>query len=104
MEKNKTEVKSNLKLEFNITLKLSLSEARALNEMVKYGSKTFLEGYYKHLGKSYLQPFESGVTSLFETVKSELPYKLHNVDKIINAVNEIKGLNPNLPIGINPNL
>ena len=86
-----TEIKAKLDLEIKITLELTLSEARALNEMVKYGSKAFLEGYYKQLGKSYLQPHEKGVVSLFETVKGNLPYKLYNADKIIKAVNDIKG-------------
>ncbi len=87
--------KSDFKIEFTINLKLSIAEARALNEMVKYGSKVFLEGYYKQLGKSYLQPFERGVVSLFETVRTELPFKLHDVDKIIRSINEIENLNCN---------
>ena len=90
----KTEVKADLKLEFKITLELTLAEARMLKEMVGYGAKPFLEGYYKQLGKSYLQPHEKAVYSFFESVKSDLPLKLYNADKIIQAVNEIKGLNP----------
>ena len=87
--------KSDFKIEFTVNLKLTISEARALNEMVKYGSKAFLEGYYKQLGKSYLQPYEKGIVSLFETVKAELPYKLHDVDKIIKSINAVEGLNCN---------
>lgn len=90
-----TEIKASLHLEMKFNLELTLSEARALNEMVKYGSKAFLEGYYKQLGKSYLQPYEKGVISLFETVKENLPQKLYNADKIIKAVDGIKKeLNP----------
>lgn len=89
------EIKASLELEMKVQLELTLSEARALNEMVKYGSKAFLEGYYKQLGKSYLQPYEKGVVSLFETVKENLPQKLYNADRIIKAVNDIKKeLNP----------
>ena len=85
--------KSDFKIEFTVNLKLTIQEARALNEMVKYGSKAFLEGYYKQLGKSYLQPYESGVISLFETIRAELPYQLHDVDEIIKSLDAIKGLN-----------
>ena len=49
-----TQVKSKIDLDIKINLELTIPEARALNEMVKYGSKAFLEGYYKQLGKSYL--------------------------------------------------
>jgi len=83
-------IKAKLDLEIKITLELTLPEARALNEIVKYGSKAFLEGYYKQLGKSYLQPYEKGVVILFDTVKKNLPYKIYDADKVIKAVNEIE--------------
>lgn len=89
-----TEIKATLSLDIKITLELSLPEARALNDITKYGSKSFLEGYYKQLGKSYLQKHETGVISLFKTIDESLPSKLNNADKIIKAVNEIKDLNP----------
>jgi hypothetical protein len=89
----KTEYKSDFKLEFSITLKLTIAEARMLAEMVGYGAKPFLEGYYRQLGKSYLQPHEKAVYSFFETIKSELPQQLYDIDKITREVNKIEGLN-----------
>ncbi len=85
-----TEIKATLDLEMKITLELSLAEARALNAITTYGSKPFLEGYYKQLGKSYLKPHEQGVVSLFETIKQNLPFKLTNANEIIKAVNSIR--------------
>ncbi len=85
-----TEIKASLNLDIKITLELSLAEARALKEITGYGVKSFLEGYYKQLGKSYLQPHEKGVISLFETIKNNLPYKLNDADEIIKTVNGIK--------------
>lgn len=85
-----TDIKADLKLEFKITLQLTLPEAMALNEMVKYGTDAFLAGYYKQLGKSYMQPHEPAVRTLFNTIKSELPKKLYKAKRIIEAVNEIK--------------
>lgn len=76
-------------------IELTLDEARALEAITTYGAKSFLEGYYKQLGKSYLQPHEKGVKSLFETIKQSLPYKIHDADNIIKAVNNIK-LNPQM--------
>ncbi len=83
-------VKSKIDLDIKIILELSISEARALNEMVKYGDKAFLEGYYKQLGKSYMQPYENGVKSLFTTIKENLPYKLRDIDQIKEAIGKIK--------------
>ena len=85
-----TNVKTQIDLDIKITLELTIPEAKALNEMVKYGTKAFLEGYYKQLGKSYLQPHERGVISLFETVKNTLPSELYKVDKIVKTVSDIK--------------
>ncbi len=85
-----TEIKADLKLDMKITVELSLSEARALNAITTYGSQPFLQGYYKQLGKSYLQPHEKGVISLFDTIKKTLPSRLYNADEIIKAVNSIK--------------
>lgn len=87
------EIKSELKLSINITLTLTLEEAKALNEITGYGVDAFLEGYYKQLGKSYMQPHERGCRSLFETINKNLPPKLYNAGKIIDAVNEVKELN-----------
>jgi len=85
-----TQIKPKVTLDIEVTLKMTYEEACALNEMVKYGSKAFLEGYYKQLGKSYLQPYEKGVISLFETVRTTLPYQIHDLQEVIKKFNEIK--------------
>lgn len=74
-------------MDFEVTLKLTLEEARALKEITGYGHKQFLEGYYKQLGKSYLQPHEKGVISLFETINKELPTQLYKANQMIKDIN-----------------
>ena len=82
-----TEIKSTLALDFQITLKLTLAEAKALKEITGYGHKPFLEGYYKQLGKSYLQPHEKGVISLFTTIKENLGNQIFKADQMIDDIN-----------------
>lgn len=53
-----------------IVLHLTEAEAHALDALVGYGFKTFIEVFYKHLGKSYLEPYEAGLRSLFESVRN----------------------------------
>ena len=53
-----------------VTLVLSEDEAKALDALVGYGHKSFLEVFYAHLGKAYLQPHERGLKSLFESVRT----------------------------------
>lgn len=61
------------RIELDVALKLNESEVRALEALAGYGIKPFLEVFYKHMGRHYLQPHEAGLRSLFETIKSELP-------------------------------
>ena len=53
-----------------VTLVLTEDEAKALDALVGYGHKIFLEVFYTHLGKAYLQPHERGLKSLFESVRT----------------------------------
>lgn len=90
-----TQIKPIMKLEFSGTLNLNEIELRALNEMVKYGHKEFLKGYYKVLGKSYLQPYEEGIISLFENVKTNLPNQIRIIDDARKEINKgLKNLTP----------
>lgn len=53
-----------------ITLHLSEAEAGALDALAGYGTDQFLEVFYAKLGKSYLEPYEAGLRSLFDSVRS----------------------------------
>ena len=90
MSESKIKLNSTINLDLKITLTLTVGEAHALNEITKYGAKSFLEGYYKQLGKSYLQPYEKSVHSLFDTIKQNMPYRLSEAKDIIEAVNKLK--------------
>lgn len=73
--------KSTSILESKFTLELSESEANALVAMTVYGHEPFLKGFYTKLGKSYMQPYEKGVISLFSTIGSELPPHINRIEK-----------------------
>jgi hypothetical protein len=67
---------------FEVILKLSEKEARALKAITEYGIKNFTEVFYEKLGKSVLAPYEDGLKELFETAKEELPKHLSKFDKV----------------------
>jgi len=56
-------------------------EARALDALAGYGTDAFLECFYKHMGKAYLQPYEKGLIELFDSIRGEIPPHLNRVDK-----------------------
>lgn len=78
-------VKSNSFLSMEIVLKLNETEARALKALTEYGSDAFIQTFYTKLGKSGMQNHESGLKSLFETIKTELPEHLKKIDKARSA-------------------
>jgi len=75
------QVKASSKVELSVTLVLTEDEAIALNEMTKYGINSFLKGYYKFLGKHYMEPHEEGMRSLFRTIDTELPPHLRRISE-----------------------
>ena len=79
-------VKSSLKFEAVVILELTESEARALNEMTKYGIKPFIKGYKKLLGSHYIEPHVKGLTSLFETIDDSLASELYKLDEYKKAI------------------
>ena len=52
-----------------ITLELSEAEAAALDALVGYGVEPFLAAFYEKMGRSYLEPYEKGLRSLFESIR-----------------------------------
>lgn len=77
-----SKIRSTSKIEATVTLQLTEQEAKALLNMTVYGHKSFLEFFYKNLGRHYLEPHESGVISLFDTIKKELPQHINNIDTL----------------------
>jgi hypothetical protein len=67
-------------VETRATIELSEVEMRALDALIGYGIDPFLEVFYKHLGKHYLQPHEAGMRSLFKTIASDIPAVLRRAD------------------------
>lgn len=68
------------RIELNVDVRLNESEIRALEALVGYGINPFLDVFYEHIGKHYLQPHEAGLRSLFGTIKSELNPILQRLD------------------------
>ena len=81
-------VESKSKIELTVTLTLTEIEARALKEMTGYGVDAFLKGYYKQLGKHYMQPHEEGVRLLFKSINTHLPPHIRRIDKARKAFME----------------
>lgn len=67
-------------VETRATIEFSEVEMRALDAMIGYGIQPFLDVFYKHLGKHYMQPHEAGMRSLFKTIGSDIPAVLRRAD------------------------
>ena len=86
-------------LDLDVTIRLNEKEARALVELSGYGVEAFLKTYYNSLGRSYLEPHEDGIRSLFESIKV-IPPVLARMDRARKAWNtreEETGLDKSTP-------
>jgi hypothetical protein len=74
-------VQPKLRLDFEVTFTVNEQELRALDALVGYGFKSFIETFYQHLGKSYMEPHEKGLQSLFARIE-ELRPALSQIDDV----------------------
>lgn len=86
----KSYLKSEIKNSF--ILELNEEEAKALNALTLYGTDSFLNMFYKQLGKHYLKPYENGLRSLFDGISDNLEKDIYQAngynDKIKRKLNE----------------
>lgn len=68
-------------IKLELRLILSEEEAAALAAIAGYGTDAFLTVFYENLGKSYLEPHEEGLRSLFDSVFSKIPSFLERTEK-----------------------
>jgi hypothetical protein len=61
-----------VKVEFQLTLKLTEEEARALDAICGYDPKDVCRVFYDHIGSAYLQPHEDGFVKLSKSVAERL--------------------------------
>jgi hypothetical protein len=75
-------------VQVSATFQYNEEELRALDALVGYGTKEFLETFYKHMGKAYLEPHEKALVSLFENIRSTVPGILSRADRARKSFNE----------------
>ena len=77
-----------LKTEFKFFLELTEPEALALQAILCYDEKEFLEVFYGKMGKAYLQPHEDGFISLVNISRENLTPQLKDMDAIKKLIKE----------------
>ena len=68
------------KVEVSATMAFNEAELRALDALVGYGVDGFLKVFYEKMGRSYLEPHETGLRELFESVRRCVPSILRRAD------------------------
>ena len=69
-------------LKFECSLSLNESQSRAMKALACYGIDSFLEVFYDKMGKSYLEPHEEGLRSLFEEINEQLTPDFQTIDTV----------------------
>ena len=86
-------LKTKVRVHYECTLELTEREMRALDALAGYGTKAFVDIFYRHMGRSYLEPHVDGLTTLFEKIRGEGSRQLGVVDsarKVLAEANEKK--------------
>lgn len=68
------------KINFELTVTLSESEARALDALTGYGDDAFIEKFKKDLGSHYMKDHEQGLRDLFKSIRQIVPGQLSRLD------------------------
>ena len=74
----------NTRISGTVQITLDEDEARALEALTRYGTDAFLDWFYKDLGSHYLKPYESGLTTLFESIKTQVDPELNLLEATRN--------------------
>jgi hypothetical protein len=62
-------------------IKISESEARALEALAGYGDDAFVKAFYEKLGESYMKKHETGLRSFLKSIREFMPGYLSRADK-----------------------
>ena len=85
-------------VELVITIELTEAEAGALDAIVGYGGKPFLDAFYEKMGRAYLEPYEAGVLSLFDSLRGKLDGQITRAREARNVFNgELFTIRPEEP-------
>lgn len=68
-------------IELKVSIQLSEIEVRCLLKMSQYGAGPYIKWFQKNLSRYELDGLATGVKSLFDTIRSELPAHLAKVDE-----------------------
>lgn len=86
-------VKTVVKIDCDIHIKLTYEEAAALIDIVGYGAEPFLNAFKEHLGKHYITKHQDGIRSLFPKIWDKLPKQLYQVEEIRRRLEKLNSEN-----------
>lgn len=81
-------MKPKIVIDFMADVTLSEQEILALDGILGYNVDTFLKVFYEKMGKSYVQPHESGVRSLHENLRKQLSPLVATITEARKRIND----------------
>lgn len=74
------DVKPHGRITMEVTLVLNEREARALNALTSYGFDDFLNALYTKLGRTYIEPYQDGLASLFTRCRETITPTIKDIE------------------------
>lgn len=75
-----SEIKPQVQVTIDHTLRLTESEAKGLVALAGYGEDAFFKAFYGTLGSHYLKPHEQSIRALFQAIQAQLPRNIEAVE------------------------
>jgi hypothetical protein len=60
------------KFEFEMSVTITEAEARALDALSGYDNNAFMEFFYKHMGRHYMEPHDAGMRLFLSSIRGEV--------------------------------
>ena len=75
-------------MKLNLAIELSEEEVRALYEITRYDVESFLKVFYEKMGKAYLEKYQTGVRTFFNSFTREAGPWLTKADEAREVFNK----------------
>ena len=82
-----TKYRNGIVVSFKCEIMISECSARALDGLVGYGDKEFIEAFKEKLGTHYIRDHEDGLIEFFSQVRKNVLPQIYRINEMRDAIN-----------------
>ena len=78
------------KVELKVVFEVDEEEARALDALAGYGDDQFVQHFYEHLGRAYMEKHEQGLRKFLASIRKMMPAIIESTNRSRAAFQGVK--------------